>query len=61
MQTFTIKPRDKERLVRDPKTRAPLKQRGEVKPRNTYWLRRLRDGDVIEVTTKASRKQETEQ
>lgn len=36
-------------LVRDPVTFIPLKADGENKPRSQYWLRRLRDGDVIEV------------
>ncbi len=37
------------RLVRDPKTRAQLSAKGERKPRNTYWIRRLRSGDIVEV------------
>lgn len=37
------------RLGRDPKTRAPLSEKGERKPRNTYWIRRLRSGDVVEI------------
>lgn len=35
--------------VRDPETLQPLAEKGERKPRNTYWLRRLKDGDVTEV------------
>lgn len=34
-------------LVRDPKTAQPLPAEGAYKPRHSYWLRRLRDGDVI--------------
>lgn len=35
--------------VRDPETLQPLAEKGERKPRTTYWLRRLKDGDVTEV------------
>ncbi|MCP1375390.1 DUF2635 domain-containing protein [Dyella lutea] len=34
--------------VRDPKTGKPLAESGESKPATSYWLRRLRDGDVIQ-------------
>lgn len=33
--------------VRDPETYQPLAAEGEVKPRNAFWLRRLKDGDVV--------------
>jgi hypothetical protein len=33
---------------RDPITGKPLAPKGETKPRSSYWLRRLRDGDVTE-------------
>ena len=33
-------------LVRDPLTRQPLAAKGELKPLNTYWLRRLRMKDA---------------
>ena len=36
------------RQVRDPVTMRPLAAEGEEKPRDTYWLRRLIDGDVTE-------------
>lgn len=35
--------------VRDPQTAQPLAAEGENKPRSSYWLRRLKDGDVVEV------------
>jgi hypothetical protein len=35
-------------IVRDPVTKIPLAADGETKPRNSYWLRRLADGDVRE-------------
>lgn len=34
--------------VRDPRTGKHLAEKGETKPRNAYWLRRLKDGDVTE-------------
>lgn len=34
--------------VIDPETRKPLPEKGQHVPRNTYWLRRLNDGDVQE-------------
>lgn len=37
-------------LVRDPVTARPLRPAGETKPKSSYWLRRLRDGDAIECT-----------
>lgn len=33
-------------LVRDPITREPLPPGGEIKPLDTYWCRRIADGDV---------------
>lgn len=33
--------------IRDPETYKPLAAEGEVKPRNAFWLRRLKDGDVV--------------
>ncbi|GCL64317.1 DUF2635 domain-containing protein [Pseudaquabacterium pictum] len=33
-------------VVRDPATRAPLATEGELKTLDTYWSRRLLDGDV---------------
>ena len=35
-------------IVRDPDTREPLPAAGAWVPRTTYWVRRLRDGDVAE-------------
>lgn len=33
-------------IIRDPDTMAQLAAKGEDKPRNGYWLKRLKDGDV---------------
>ena len=51
MPDFTIKPAPG-RAVRDPLTLALLPANGDRKPRSGYWLRRLIDGDVVEVETK---------
>lgn len=51
MQTIKLKPK-KGLIVRDPETREPLKAKGEEKSRNTYWLRRIKDGSVTELTAK---------
>lgn len=32
-------------LVLDPITKKPLK-RGEIKPKNTFWMARIKEGDV---------------
>lgn len=60
MRTIKVKPSNKDLVVRDPETRQPLKAAGEIKPRNTYWLRRIKDKSVVEVKAKPS-KQESEQ
>lgn len=36
-------------VVRDPDTLEPLPEKGDKKPRNSFWLRRLKDGDVVEI------------
>lgn len=46
-ETITVKPAPG-LVVRDPATRQALPAEGAEVPRNTYWMRRLRDGDVIE-------------
>lgn len=38
-------------LVRDPANRGPLPASGRKVPQNEYWMRRLRDGDVVEVAS----------
>ncbi len=44
--TINIKPAEG-LIVRDPVTRKPLAKKGEKKPKDAYWMRRLRDGDVM--------------
>jgi hypothetical protein len=45
---FTVKPAAG-LIVRDPETAAPLPPEGKAVPRVSFWLRRLRDGDVTVV------------
>ncbi|MEZ8115162.1 DUF2635 domain-containing protein [Vibrio splendidus] len=47
--TFTIKPAKTGLLVKDPVTRKPLAAKGEEKPRNAYWLRRLADKSIVDM------------
>ena len=51
MRKVNIKPTDKG-LVRDPITLEPLAPKGESKPVNSYWLKRIREKEVIEIPTK---------
>lgn len=41
--------------VLDPDTRTPLDAKGERKPLNQYWRRRLRDADVVRVAEPTSK------
>ncbi len=52
-ETVFVKPADG-RLVRDPVSRKPLADDGETKPRNSFWLRRIRCGDCIAQDVKRS-------
>lgn len=52
-ETVFLKPGRSGLIVRDPITLKPLDEKGESKPRNSYWLRRIRCGDAI--ASKASR------
>lgn len=54
MTKFFIKPVSSV-TVRDPETLEPLAESGELKSKNSYWLRRLNDGD-IEVVEQAKKK-----
>ena len=58
VDTLHIKPRDGVR-VRDPHSGRALARAGEHKPRTTYWLRRLRDGDVIDLSAPAPKPKST--
>ncbi|EOC6673540.1 DUF2635 domain-containing protein [Escherichia coli] len=37
------------KAIRDPLTMKLLASEGEEKPRNSFWIRRLAAGDVVEV------------
>lgn len=45
------------RTVRDPQTMKLLAANGEPKPPTSFWLRRLKDGDVllVEATKKGAK------
>lgn len=56
--TFCVKPAAG-LTVRDPVTFRPLAAEGEQKPKyahEMYWMRRLRDGDVVLVTAEPANK-----
>lgn len=53
--TFKIKPKQGV-IVKDPETLVSLKPEGEDKPRNAYWLRRVKDGDCLVIEPKATTK-----
>ena len=36
------------RSVRDPETKEVLNEAGEYKPRSGFWLKRIKQGDVVE-------------
>lgn len=36
--------------IRDPETGNYLPESGQIVPRSSFWLRRLKDGDVVETT-----------
>lgn len=48
MEKIHIKPQ-KDLVVIDPDTGDPLPQSGKEVRRNSYWLRRLKDGDVLQL------------
>lgn len=59
MNEFLIKPREGV-TVRDPESLAVLASKGELKPQNSYWLRRLNDGDVEIITSTEKKKKGAE-
>jgi len=58
METFRIKPTSKTKVL-DPITYQPLKPTGEEKPKNAYWLNRVKDGDVEIIKPKLNSKTTT--
>ena len=55
MPTFKIKPKTG-LLIRDPETFELLSESGEDKPKISYWLNHLKNGDVEIVTETAKAK-----
>lgn len=51
MQTLKVQPHP-DRQVRDPRTGQHLPAKAVDVPNTPYWRRRLRDGDVVSVTSK---------
>ena len=51
-----VRPRSKDFIVRDPKTRQALPAEGALVECNAYWIRRLRDGDVVLANSKKGAK-----
>jgi hypothetical protein len=47
MERVWVRPKEGLRVI-DPENRRPIPAEGADVPRNTYWTRRLRDGDVTE-------------
>lgn len=46
MSKILIKPASGQ-LVRDPETMEPLPVEGKIVSQNSYWLRRIQDGDAF--------------
>ena len=59
-----VKPKNRQILVKDPRTRIPLTPKGKVIPDNSpdlsYWIRRVTDGDAIDVEAEAKAKAKAE-
>lgn len=51
---FKIKPR-KGVIIRDPETFGLLSEQGEIKPKTSYWLNHLKNGDVEIIETRSRR------
>jgi hypothetical protein len=49
-----VKPAIPGAMVRDPVTKMPLPADGAEVQENSFWIRRLRDGDVVRVDNASS-------
>ena len=58
MITFKVKPRAGAKVMKQDGTL--LNPNGEEVEKTTYWVRRLRDGDVVEVNAKGEAKKQGE-
>lgn len=56
MITFKVKPRAGAKVMKQDGTL--LNPNGEEVEKTTYWVRRLRDGDVVEVNAKGEAKKQ---
>lgn len=56
MPTFKIKPKAG-LLIRDPETFELLAESGEEKPKISYWLNHLKNGDVEQVNDTTTKSQ----
>lgn len=54
MNRLFLKPSRPGLIVRDPRSKLPLPEAGAHKPDNSYWRRRMRSGDAIEVAPPAA-------
>lgn len=52
---MNVKPADPTAIIRDPHTKRALPSSGAVVPESLFWIRRLRDGDVVIVVDDVSR------
>ncbi len=55
--TLHVKPSREGLIVLEPSSKQPLPAEGKEVSRTTYWLRRLRAGDVVEVPAKNAKPQ----
>lgn len=46
---LSVRPAREGLVIRDPRTKRPLPAEGGEVPDTTYWRRRLRSGDVVEL------------
>lgn len=46
-----VKPAVPGAIIRDPHTKRPLPAEGGEVPESPFWLRRLKDGEVVRVST----------
>jgi hypothetical protein len=42
-----VKPATPGSIIRDPHTKRPVPDEGDDVPETSFWIRRLRDGDVV--------------
>jgi hypothetical protein len=55
METWFLKPAQAGLSILDDVTGAPLPQEGATVPKSKYWVRRVIDGDAVEVVAKPAK------